>query len=358
MVQGKLTGKIRDDRIKVAAVPQRRRKERRIQMKLGIIGAGKIAQEFLPMLKQMEGLEITGIMSTPRGLERTRELAGRYGIPHAVADFQELCHTGMDTVYVAVPNHLHYQYGKEALERGLHVILEKPITTNIRQAEELDALAREKNLFLFEAITTPHLKNYQKIREWLPRIGEIKLVQSQFTQYSPRYDDFRAGKVVPVFDPAQAGGVLMDLGLYTLHFIMDLFGEPNAALYHPNMERGSDTSGIICLDYGSFQGFCVAAKDSQGITGGMIQGTEGFIQSHDLPNMVGKVTLTLRDGTREEYDDGMWSARAIPEFTGFMKAIEEKDYAFREKCLEESLAVCRVMTRIRLAAGIRYPGDQ
>ena len=326
-------------------------------MKLGIVGAGKIVKEFLPSLTKIEGLEITGIMSTPGGLDRCRALADQYAIPHAVADFQELCATGMDTVYVASPNHLHYEYGKKALEAGLHVILEKPITANIREAEELAALALEKRLFLFEAITTPHLGNYQKIREWLPRIGPVKLAQSQFTQYSPRYDDFREGKIVPAFDPAQAGGVLRDLGLYTLHFVMDLFGIPDEAVYFPNMERGSDTSGVICLNYGGFQGLCVAAKDGQGITGGMIQGTEGYIQSLDLPNSVGKVVLTLRDGTREEYDDGMWETRAIPEFTAFMEAIRDKDYQFGKKCLEDSLNVCRVMTRVRLAAGIRFPGD-
>lgn len=326
-------------------------------MKLGIIGAGKIVKEFLPSLTKIEGLEITGIMSTPKSLDKVKALAAEYGIPHGVATFEELCATGMDTVYVAVPNHLHFEYGKKALERGLHVILEKPITANIREAEELAALAREKKLFLFEAITTPHLGNYQKIREWLPRIGSVKLAQSQFTQYSPRYDDFREGKTVPAFDPAQAGGVLMDLGLYTLHFIMDLFGMPQQAVYFPNMELGSDTSGVIHLNYGNFQGLCVAAKDGQGITGGMIQGTEGYIQSLELPNSVGKVVLTMRDGTREEYDDGMCESRAIPEFTAFMEAIRDKDYEFGEKCLEESLNVCRVMTQVRLAAGIRFPGE-
>lgn len=93
-------------------------------MKLGIIGAGKIVKEFLPSLTKIEGLEITGIMSTPKSLDKVKALAAEYGIPHGAATFEELCATGMDTVYVAVPNHLHYEYGKKALEQaGLELYL-------------------------------------------------------------------------------------------------------------------------------------------------------------------------------------------------------------------------------------------
>lgn len=326
-------------------------------MKLGIIGTGKIVQEFLPHLVKMEGLEITGIMSTPRSLDKARALAAAYGIPQAVTDFQALLATGMDTVYVAVPNRLHWQYGRQALEQGIHVILEKPMAASIQEAEQLAALAREKHLFLFEAITTEYLANYEKIREWLPRIGQVKLVQSQYSQYSSRYDDFRAGVVQPAFDPAQAGGALMDLGLYNLHYVMGLFGTPRSAVYHPNLERGIDTSGVLHLDYGSFQAVCVAAKDCQGVFGGVIQGTDGMIQSALMPNLVGKVTLTLRDGTREEFDDGMAAARMVPEFAAFIRTEKTGDYAGCYRHLEQSLAVSRVMTQARLEAGIRFPGD-
>lgn len=327
-------------------------------MKLGIIGTGKIVEEFLPFLTKMEGLEVVGLLSTPRSLEKARTMAVRYGIPQVVTDLDGMMMAGVDTVYIAVPNRFHYDYAKDALERGLHVILEKPMAVNIREAELLAALAREKRLFLFEAITTLYLANYQKIQEWLPRIGRVKLVQSQYSQYSSRYDDFRAGKIQPAFDPAQAGGALMDLGLYNVHYVMGLFGEPKRAGYHPNLDRGIDTSGVLHLDYGNFQALCVAAKDCQGVFGGIIQGTEGMIQSALMPNLVGKVTLTLRDGTREEFDDGMARSRMVPEFSAFLRAIKEGDYPFCYGQLEKSLAVCRVMTRARLEAGIRFPGDE
>lgn len=150
----------------------------------------------------------------------------------------------------------------------------------------------------------------------------------------------------------------MDLGLYNVHYVMGLFGEPKRAGYHPNLDRGIDTSGVLHLDYGNFQALCVAAKDCQGVFGGIIQGTEGMIQSALMPNLVGKVTLTLRDGTREKFDDGMARSRMVPEFSAFLRAIKEGDYPFCYGQLEKSLAVCRVMTRARLEAGIRFPGDE
>ena len=344
--------------ISMATLPYFLEREERIFMKLGIVGAGKIVQEFLPFLMGMKDLEVAGILSTPRSLEKARKLASGFGIQQVVTELEGLAAAGADTVYIAVPNRLHYDYARRALELGLHVILEKPMAANAVQAQALADLARQKHLFLFEAITTLYLANYRKIGEWLPRIGRVKLVQSQYSQYSSRYDDFREGKIRPAFDPAQAGGALMDLGLYNVHYVMGLFGTPVKAVYHPNLERGIDTSGVLHLDYGSFQALCVAAKDCQGVFGGIIQGTEGMIQSALMPNLVGKVTLTLRDGTREEFDDGMAGSRMVPEFEAFIKAIREEDHGFCARQLEQSLAVSRVMTEARQGAGLYFPGDE
>ena len=74
------------------------------------------------------------------------------------------------------------------------------------EAEKLAALAREKDCLIFEAVTTLYLDCYRKIAQWLPRIGQIKLVQSQFTQYSSRYDAVLRGEKPAIFDPEFAGG--------------------------------------------------------------------------------------------------------------------------------------------------------
>ena len=327
-------------------------------MKLGIIGSGGIVKNFLPFLAQMEGLELKAMLSTPRSLEDAKLTGAQFGIENVTSDFETFCAYDIDTVYVAVPNFMHYDYCKKALERKLNVIVEKPMVSNTEEAVSLKQIAEENRCFLFEAITTLYLGNYQKIREWLPRIGTVKIAQSQYSQYSSRYNAFRAGEVLPAFDPAKAGGALMDLNLYNIHYIMGLFGKPESCQYFPNIERSIDTSGTLILQYDGFIAVCTAAKDSKGMRCGLIQGTDGIIRSEASPNLVGKVTLELNDGTVEEYDDGFTDKRMIPEFEAFIKAINTDDYAFCMEMLDRSIAVTKVQTEARKNAGIFFAADE
>lgn len=324
-------------------------------MKLGIIGSGLIVQEFLPKMVKLEGLEVVAIQG--RKPEQLKTLCEENGVPHAVTNFHDLCATGVDTAYIAVPNALHFDYCKQALEAGLNVIVEKPMTSNYKEAMHLQKMAEEKGLFLFEAITTLHLESFQKIQEWLPRIGTVKLAQSQLSQYSRRYDAFLAGEVLPVFDPQKSGGAMMDLNLYNIHLIMGLFGQPKDVCYYANIERGIDTSGVLMMQYDGFQALCLAAKDCRGSIGATIQGTGGCIRTTRSPNSLGQVILELNDGTKETFDEPMVSARLIPEFTDFISAINARDLDYCRAMLKKSVAVSWVQTEARLNAGIRFPSD-
>lgn len=326
-------------------------------MKLGIIGSGIIVEEFLPKLVELDGVEILGIQGVTEMMEQVQKLCDSQNIPCATDSFETLCKTGIDTVYIAVPNFLHFDYCRKALEKGLNVIVEKPMTSNAMEGKILEELARAKNLFLFEAVTTLYLPNYLKIKEWLPRIGDIKLVESQYSQYSRRYEAFKEGQILPVFDPQKAGGALMDLNLYNLHYVMGLFGMPEEYKYYANVERKIDTSGVLVMKYPEFIAVCTAAKDCKGVYGGVIQGTLGCIKSSYPANLVGEVTLELNDGTIEKYDDGSAKVRLIPEFTAFVKAINENDTAFCYEQLRKSIQVSEVQTKARLDAGIHFPAD-
>lgn len=327
-------------------------------MKVGIVGAGAIVQEFLPKLVELDGIEIVGIQGVPHLMEDVRKLCDENGVLYAVDKFADLCALGIDTVYVAVPNFLHADYCREALNKNLNVIVEKPMTSNYRESLELQELAKKKECFLFEAVTTLYLGNYKKIQEWIPRIGTIKMVQSQYSQYSRRYDAFRNGEILPAFDCEKAGGALMDLNLYNLHFVMGLFGKPEEAKYYANVEKKIDTSGILVLKYSEFLATCIAAKDCKGMYGSVIQGTEGCIKCNYPANVIGKVSLELNDGSEEIFDDGSAKDRLIPEFTEFIRAINEKDFDFCYKKLEQSVAVSELQTKVRLEAGIVFPADK
>ena len=229
-------------------------------MKLGILGTGKIVQEFLPWLVEHTPFTVQAVCSTPRSAAKAAELCAQYQIPQHTTNYFELLQW-VDAVYIAVPNLQHARYARVALEAGKHVIVEKPMAVTAAETEELAALAQRKRLFLFEAMTTQYQPNYAKLRELLPRVGTVRMVQCSFSQYSSRYDAFCAGQTPPVFDPLCAGGALMDLGVYNVSYIVGLFGEPNKAVYAANMERNIDTSGVLMMDYSGFKAVSLAAKD-------------------------------------------------------------------------------------------------
>ena len=214
------------------------------------------------MLTTIEGIELEAILSTPRSLDKAEALAKQYGLSQATSDYELiLSNPEVDTIYVGTPNHTHYDYAKKALLAGKHVICEKPFTLHLEEFEELAKLAQEKELLLMEAITNQYLANFTAIKEALSDIGDIKIVDINYSQCSSRYDAFKRGEIAPAFNPEMGGGALRDLNIYNIHLLVGLFGKPNRVEYLPNVERGVDTSGILVLDYGHFKAVAIGAKD-------------------------------------------------------------------------------------------------
>lgn len=326
-------------------------------MNLGIVGTGMIAQLVAPHLAEW-GCTPHAVAGTPETLDETRRLAEKIGAECVFANYDKLlaCES-VDVVYLAVPNSLHYSFARQALAAGRHVIVEKPFCSNARETEELCNLARAHNLMLFEAISTIHLPNFARIRELLPRLGDIKVVSVNYSQYSRRYDKFRAGEVLPAFDPAKSGGAIMDLGLYNMHYLVGLFGAPQGVSYLANVERGIDTSGVATLNYGSFKAVSIAAKDCAAPARYVIQGTSGYLVQETPANRCGAVALHLNDGTEEMFDESpelQWES----EFRAFARMIEVGDTEGCYRLLDHSLTVSRVLTEARLSAGVVFPADQ
>ena len=327
-------------------------------MKLGIVGTGMIVRMIGPNLASW-GIDVAAVAGTPNSMDQVNELADEYGAAGRYSDYHDLVvDPAVDTVYVAVPNFLHYAVTEAALKAGKDVICEKPLASNYREAAELADLARKEGRFLWEAVVTTRQPNFKLIRdELLPRIGTVKIATVNYSQSSSRYDAFRAGEVLPAFDPAKAGGAIMDLGLYTLTFTIGLFGEPKAASYRPNIERGIDTSGIIDLDYDGFRVVNICAKDCGAPCFAQIQGTDGYIRMDSQPNACGGLTLHLNDGTEESYDRSlpvMWEG----EFREFCRQQDANDLDECYRQLDESLVVSRVQNTIRYESGVVFPADE
>lgn len=325
-------------------------------MKLGILGTGTIVQALLPDLKDL-GAEKAYLLATPRSQERAQGMVEQFGLTGLVYDYDQLLALDVDTVYVALPNSLHYEYTKRALLAGKHVILEKPAVPRRAELEELAALAREKELVLVEAVPLRHRAGFQPLREAVSRLGRVRLASLYYCQRSRRYDAFLRGEIHPVFDPQKAGGALMDLNLYNIHTLVGLFGAPKGVDYRPSIERGIDVSGVLTLDYGDFQAAALGSKNCPSPGESVIMGEEGFLQV-DLRRLDG-YTFTSRTGEREEVRLAeSHTHRLLEEFLVFKKMIAEGDLAAAEKLMEGSLTVAGIMEEARKKAGIVFPGDE
>ncbi|ADL05189.1 Gfo/Idh/MocA family oxidoreductase [Lacrimispora saccharolytica] len=327
-------------------------------MKLGIVGSGMIVQEFLPMVHHLEQVEVTAICCTKRSEAAGKELANKYSIKYIFTEYQEFLNCGVDTVYVALPNHLHFQFGKEALEAGKHVIVEKPFTTTYKESLELSRLARERKLFLLEAVTTLYLPNYRKIKELLPAIGNIKIVQCNFSQYSRRYDSFKEGRILPAFDPQCSGGALMDINIYNIHYVAGLFGRPLKVEYFPNVERGIDTSGILVLDYGTFKCTCVGAKDCKAPIANNIQGDKGVIHQESPASICDSFEIIMNNNTKTYVNENKGDHRMLDEFLAFQDMICGNDLEACYRYLDHTLLVSEIQTIARRKGGIVFPADK
>lgn len=321
-------------------------------MRLAAIGTGNITRTMLKEFQRSDVLHCTAIYS--RKEETGHALADEYGLEHVYTDLDEmLAEPAIDMVYVASPNSIHYGQVKAALLAGKHVICEKPFVPTAAEAEELIALAKTKGLFLFEAITTAHHPHYIFIKENLPKLGNLRIVSCTFCQYSSRYPALLAGKVTPIFNHTFAGGTLMDINLYNIHFVVGLFGTPKNVLFFPNRhESGVDTSGILILEYENFICQCIGAKDCDARNGVQVIGEGGYMEVSPGCNNCQNVALNLRglQSVAHQVSENPW----YYEVQGISRIIAAGDYDECYRALDVTRNVADVLEKARKYAGFDF----
>lgn len=253
----------------------------------------------------------------------------------------------VDTIYVAVPNFLHYDIAKLALEHDKNVICEKPFVENTKQAEELKQFADKKGLIIIEAITNIYLENFKQIQKKLPKIAPIHIVNLNYTQYSSRYDAFLEGKIAPVFDPKKDGGALMDLNIYNIHLVDALFGLPDQVQYYANMQKGVDTSGILHLSYHDKQVSLIGSKDSYVTPRSFIEGEKGSIYIDGSTGALDNFTIQMRNEEPKRYELNKYPHRMTSEFKAFTEIIDQHDTVKADQAFNHTLEVMKILTAAR-----------
>uniref|UniRef100_A0A0C9QG12 Trans-1,2-dihydrobenzene-1,2-diol dehydrogenase n=1 Tax=Fopius arisanus TaxID=64838 RepID=A0A0C9QG12_9HYME len=184
----------------------------------GIAGAGKISHDFTNALATLPNTEHQAVGVAARDLTRAQKFAQLHNIEKSYGSYQELAKdSNVEIVYVGVQNPQHLEVAKLMLENGKHVLCEKPLTLNVKQSTELINFAKEKGLFLMEAIWSRCFPLYERVKKEIQSgtIGDVKQVIAAF--------GFRMPDLQRLSNKAQGGGTIVDLGVYTIQLVQFIY---------------------------------------------------------------------------------------------------------------------------------------
>ena len=241
----------------------------------GIVGTGLIASAFAADLELTDSGSVVAVGSRREG--SADEFADRFGIPNRHVGYDALvADPEVDVVYVATPHPLHHEDALLALRAGKHVLVEKPFTMSAAEAEALVAEARERGLFLMEAMWARFVPHMVEVRRLLAEgaLGELITVIADHGQW------FAEDRAFRLFAPELGGGALLDLGIYPVSFASMVLGTPDrvVALADPAF-TGVDAQTSILLGHpGGAHAVLTCTLAARSATRATIVGTEGRIE--------------------------------------------------------------------------------
>lgn len=322
-------------------------------MKLGTIGTGVIVFQFLDAATKVDGVELVATYS--RSLNKAITLKDKFNMSEVYDDYNAFLKAStFDTVYIASPNSLHYQQAKDCLNANKNVILEKPFCSTQEESLEIINMAKEKGLYLFEAMSIIYMPNLELLKSKLDTIGSLKWVELSMCQYSSKYDSFLRGELPNVFNPAFSGGALMDLNIYHMNFMMELCGNPDTMTYLPvQAGNGIDVSGVLVMDYPGFKVSAISAKNAKGKPFGIFHGENGMIEFNEGINGLNSFEINgERFSVQEE------SNRLFYEVKAFAQILKNKDFNAMCKQLDVTQERMEILTQTRLNANVRFSADK
>jgi predicted dehydrogenase len=319
----------------------------------GILGTGKIARAFANALKVTPGAVLAAVAS--RSIASAQAFASEFGAAAAYGSYQALAGApDIDIVYIGTPHPMHAENATLLLNGGKAVLCEKPFTMNRREAEHVIALAREKKLFLMEAMWT----------RYMPALAEVRRIIAAGEIGTPHHVSADFGFVATsdpahrVNNPELGGGALLDLGIYPLSISVALLGPVQSVLAQAEMgETGVDMqTGFLLRHEGGGMSVCSCSLKASTPVELTVSGTLGQVRMNTQFHRATSVTVTTGAGARTVQTPYLGN--------GYVHEAIEAGRCLREGLLEsphmthdDSLALMRLLDTIRSQIGVRYPSD-
>ena len=320
------------------------------------IGTSKITEKFLQAARECPEFKFVAAYS--RNIQKAKEFAAAHGAERFYDSLDEVAvDPEVEAVYIASPNHMHYEQTMKFLNAGKHVLCEKSIASDHKQAEEMFKAAHENKCILLEAVRTVFDPGMEVIRKNLDRLGVIRKAVFSYCQYSSRYDSFKEGKNHNIFSRECSAGALMDIGVYSVHTMLHLLGKPDKVSGFCVMLRGDiDGAGTILAKYSDKIAEVSYSKITDSSLPNEIQGENGVIQFWGNTNSPENVRILFRDGTEEMLYCQKNENEMKYELDYFLKAIRGEETT--ESHEKRSLDAMQLMDEVRRQCGIIFPTDE
>ena len=319
----------------------------------GILATGKIAQAFATALALLPDAEIAAVGA--RGLGSAQAFAARFGARTAYGDYRQVVEDpDVDVVYIGTPHALHHEHARLALDAGKPVLCEKALTLDAAQAADLVAVAREKQLFLMEAMWMRCNPTIRRIQQALAT-GELGTVTQVRADLGFRVDKPPTDRLL---DPVLGGGALLDMGVYPLTFAHLFLGRPSQVAAVASLsDLGVDLNLALALAYDSG----AVASLTASMTGpsprtASIATEVGRFDLADSFHHPTTATWTSGDHT-ETLGEPLIGGGLAHEAIEVIRCLRAGEVESPLVPLDDSVALMGLMDGIRRQIGVRYPGD-
>ena len=323
-------------------------------MRFATIGTSQITDRFLTAAKTCGDFRLEAVYSRSAG--RAEKFAERHQAARWHDSLEKLAEDpGIDAVYVASPNFLHARQAILLMEHGKHVLCEKALASNQREAEEMFRCAEENGVLLLEAMRSIHDPGYETVRSQLHKIGTVRQARFSFCKYSSKYDGFKAGKQQNIFDPACSAGALMDIGIYCVEVMVGLFGEPESlSTAAVRLRGGIDGAGVLLASYPEMIVEAAYSKIAAEHLPSVIQGEAGSLYMDSIASP-GRIWIRYLDGEEEVLFSRPGENNMAYETETFIRAAEKGEKLREYRRISE--ISLKITDEARKQAGIRFPAD-